>query len=86
MNFNKCLRCGCFFSSQDLVCPNCKTKDEADKNLLRNYLENNDIPVSAESLAFKSGISIKNINRFLETKEFSNLKNSFENPIENVKL
>lgn len=78
MNFNKCLRCGCFFSSEDSVCPNCKTKDELDKKSLRNYLENNDIPENAESLAFQSGIDIKNINRFLETKEFSKLKDSFQ--------
>ena len=78
MNFNKCLRCGCFFSSEDSVCPNCKAKDEMDKKSLRNYLENNDIPENAESLAFQSGIDIKNINRFLETKEFSKLKDSFQ--------
>ena len=72
MNFNKCLRCGCFFSSEDSVCPNCKTKDELDKKSLRNYLENNDIPENAESLAFQSGIDIKNINRF------SKLKDSFQ--------
>lgn len=80
MDFNKCARCGCFFSSKDLVCPNCKAKDEVDKNLLRNYLENNDIPENAESLAFYSGINIKNINRFLNTKEFLDLKNTFDNP------
>ena len=79
MNFNKCVRCGCFFSSTDLVCPNCKTKDEVDKNSLRNYLENNDIPENAESLAFYSGINIKDINRFLDSKEFLDLKNTFEN-------
>ena len=79
MNFNKCARCGCFFSSKDLVCPNCKAKDETDKNLLRNYIENNDMPENAESLAFHSGVNIKNINRFLNTKEFSDLKNTFEN-------
>ncbi len=87
MNFNKCIRCGCFFSSEDLVCPNCQTKDEVDKNFLRSFLANNDIPESAESLAFQSGIDIKNINRFMQTKEFSSLKSSFENiKNENVNL
>ena len=79
MNFKTCMRCGCFFSSNDLVCPNCKTKDEIDKTSIKKYLENNDIPENAESLSFLSGVSVKNINRFLETKEFSSLKNSFNN-------
>ena len=78
MNFKKCLRCGCFFSSDNLVCPSCQAKDEVDKNSIRNFIANNDIPTSAESLAFQSGVSVKNINRFIQTKEFSSLKNSFE--------
>ena len=42
------------------------------------YLANNDMPKNADTLAFYSGVSIKNINRFLKTKEFSSLKKSFE--------
>ena len=79
MNFNKCLRCGCFFSSEDQVCPNCQTRDEVDKKLIRNFLANNDIPESAESLAFQSGVNIKNINRFIQSQEFASLKDSFNN-------
>lgn len=78
MNFRTCIRCGCFFSSEDQVCPNCKNKDEIDKISLRKYLADNDIPQNVESLSFYSGVSIKNVNRFLETKEFSNLKDFFD--------
>ena len=78
MNFKKCLRCGCFFASENSVCPSCQAKDEIDKNSIRNYLANNDTPQNAEGLAFQSGVSVKNINRFMETKEFSLLKNSFK--------
>ena len=74
MNFKTCVRCGCFFSSDDSLCPNCKTKDEVDKNSLKNFLANNDIPNNYESLSYMSGVSLKNINRFMETKEFSSLK------------
>ena len=84
MNFKTCMRCGCFFSSEDLVCPNCRAKDEVDKKSIRNYLQKNDTPKNAESLSFYSGVSIKNINRFLETKEFFDLKNSFNNKDINV--
>lgn len=78
MKFNKCVRCGAFFASEDCVCPNCLGKDEVDKSSLRNYLQNNEMPNSVESLAFSSGISLKNITRFLDTQEFSSLKQSFE--------
>ena len=79
MNFKTCIRCGCFFSSDDSMCPNCKAKDEIDKNSLKQYLANNDVPDNCESLSYSSGVSVKNINRFLETKEFSSLKDSFNN-------
>ena len=77
MNFKTCIRCGCFFSSNDSVCPNCKTKDEIDKSSLKQYLTNNDTPKNFESLSYLSGVSVKNINRFLETEEFSSFKDSF---------
>lgn len=79
MNFKTCIRCGCFFSSNDSLCPNCKTKDEIDKTSLKQCLKNNEIPNNYESLSYLSGVSVKNINRLLETKDFSSLKDSFNN-------
>ena len=84
MNFKTCIRCGCFFSSSDSVCPNCKSKDEIDKASLKQCLANNDMPNNYESLSYLSGVSVKNINRFLDTKEFSSLKDSFNS--ENINL
>lgn len=77
MQFNKCGRCGCFFTSSDSLCPNCISKDEIDKRALKTFLSNNDLPRNAEDLAYKSGISLKNINRFLSTEEFEDLQKSF---------
>lgn len=77
MKFNKCTRCGCFFASNDDVCPSCKSKDEVDKNTLKNYLDNNDIPLSLDSLSFNSGVELKNINRYMESKEFLAYKKLF---------
>ena len=37
MKFNKCSRCGCFFSSLDDVCPSCKSKDEIDIRTLKIF-------------------------------------------------
>ena len=68
MKFNKCVRCGAFFSSEDNVCPNCKSKDQVDMSTVKNYISQNDMPKSVESLS----------NRFLEMKEFSAIKNSFK--------
>lgn len=77
MKFNKCIRCGSFFMSENAVCPNCISKDEMEKDTLKRFLANNEIPQNAEDLSYKSGISMKNINRYLETKDFSNLKKIF---------
>lgn len=78
MKFSKCVRCGCFFESNDTVCPNCKLKDEIDKKTIRNFILNNDLPKNAASLAYQSGVSIKNLNRYLNSKDFSSLKDAFE--------
>ena len=77
MKFNKCVRCGSFFASEDNVCPNCQAKDKVDKLALKNYLANNDIPDNIESLAFNSGVSLKNVNRYIQNKDFPELKNTF---------
>lgn len=87
MKFNKCVRCGAFFATDDCVCPNCLGKDEIDKSSLRNFLANNEIPQDINSLASYSGVSIKNINRYLETNEFSSLKQAFdENVVPKIDL
>ena len=87
MKFNKCFRCGCFFSTGDDVCPNCISKDEIDKNTLKNYLDNNDTPISLDSLASSSGVDLKNINRYMESKEFANYKKAFVNDdFSNIKI
>ena len=74
MKFNKCMRCGCFFTTSDDVCPNCKEKDQVDISSLKSYLANNETPATISSLSFNSGVSEKNINRYFQTKEFSKFK------------
>ena len=78
MNLKKCVRCGCFFSTSDDVCPNCKTKDEKDKISLKNYIANNEMPDSVERLALNTGVGIKNIARFLKAEEFPEIKKNFK--------
>ena len=87
MKFNKCTRCGCFFSSSDDVCPSCVSKDNIDKNTLKNYLDNNDSPISLDSLSSISGVNVKNIGRYMESKEFADYKKMLTNDdFSNVKI
>ncbi len=79
MEFNKCSRCGNFFISNDDVCPKCKTKDTLEFETFKTYIEENGITNNLDILSNETGISVKNINRYLN---HSNLNN--ENP--NIKL
>ena len=88
MELNKCKRCGAFFVSDNSVCPNCEPKDTAEIFKLKSFLEENDFSGSSiETLACNTGISVKNLNRYLEQKDFSNVAsklnklniNEFEN-------
>ena len=67
MNFNKCCRCGCFYL-------NCEQKDLSDISTLKNYIDENGLPNSLETLSSFTGISQRNVNRLInENKELSNL-------------
>lgn len=70
MVFNKCKRCGCFYSSGDSVCPKCTPKDLLEMQKLENFLaENTDTSLS--EISIETGISAKNLNRYLENDKFS---------------
>ena len=71
MEIKKCTRCGVFFSSTDLVCSSCLTKDSLDKNNLQSYLENQFSTTSVADISINTGISLQNINRFLQDDTFS---------------
>ena len=73
MEFNRCERCGSFFISDNNVCCNCGPKDIAEMEILKNYIiEGNEI-ISLDSLAVETGISTKNLNRYLKNEEISKL-------------
>lgn len=71
MEFKKCVRCGCFFVSEDNVCCSCKSKDKFDTIKLQNYLEEHSSPASLEEISIGTGISIKNLNRYEEIQKLS---------------
>ena len=65
MEFNKCSRCGNFFISNDDVCPKCKTKDMLEFETFQSYISENGINNNLDILSNETGISVKNINRYL---------------------
>lgn len=71
MNLNKCERCGCFFVSNDCVCPNCIQKDNNEISRLTSFLSENDNSISITDLAKFTGIPVKNVNRFLKNQEIN---------------
>jgi len=64
MEFKKCVRCGSFFVTDGEICQNCVPKDRLDFLKFNNYVQNSQ-NISADSISINTGISLKNVNRFL---------------------
>ena len=75
MDFKKCERCGCFFASNDNVCFNCLTKDRFEMSKFKTFIEENDIHQinSLNDISYQTGISQKNLNRFLGYEDFNDI-------------
>ncbi len=85
MNLNKCSRCGCFFMSENSVCPNCQGKDQYEMSQLKNFLEENVIQsCTVDSLSVSTGISVKNLNRFLSQEQFSDFAEQIKQNSQNL--
>lgn len=69
MEFNKCSRCGSFYVSEGSVCPKCSSKDALEYSTLKKYVEENGLTSSLDTIAGETGISVKNLNRFLDNEE-----------------
>lgn len=65
MNFNKCKRCGSFYLTGGEVCPKCAPKDKLEYSNFRNFVNKNGGMESPTEISCQTGISIKNINRYL---------------------
>lgn len=84
MDFNRCSRCGSFYLSQDSVCPKCLAKDNLEFSTFKNYVEENGLDNSLSEISGETGISVKNLNRFLSYNNMSNniqTKNGISNNI-----
>ena len=69
MVFKKCDRCGCFFTDTSDTCCNCSKKDAKDIAKLKMYFEEASVSSSSiDSISLDTGITLKNLNRFLKDK------------------
>ena len=72
MEFKRCARCGCFFVTEGDVCSNCMPKDRLDMLKLKNYFEENP-NYSVENIAIDTGITARNVNRYINNGNFPNV-------------
>ncbi len=84
MNFNKCERCGCFFVTDQNVCPKCEPKENFEMQQLKNYLSTHTTS-TVEDISTNTGISERNLDRFLKQDEFAQLMQS-ANLNNNIKM
>ena len=71
----KCARCGAMYISKTQVCGKCEQKDGAEINKLKGFFEKEIGNVWAEiDISQATGISAKNISRFLNYDEFKDLE------------
>ena len=72
MDFKKCSRCGNFYLSNTNVCPKCSTKENFEFSTFKSYIEENGLGESVDEISGKTGISVKNLNRFIEYNSQNN--------------
>ena len=77
MELNKCVRCGSFYVSGNDVCPNCEEKDNNEIYNLKSFVEENPI-TTLENISFQTGISVNNLNRFLNYDGLEGYKKLFK--------
>ena len=86
MELNRCSRCGNFYVAEGNVCPKCSTKDGFEFSTFKSYIQENGLENSLNTISNNTGISVKNLNRFIGYQEFQDYQkqlNSLEE-IENV--
>ena len=67
MEFKKCNRCGNFYVSEGQVCSKCAPKENCEYSTFKSYVEENGIDTQINNMAGQTGISPKNLNRFIES-------------------
>lgn len=75
----RCARCGAFYTSGGYVCPKCSDKDNFELTTFKNFVEENGVDVkSLNQISISTGISEKNLNRFLGYEGLEGYKQLFK--------
>lgn len=69
----KCARCGCMYIAENEVCGKCQEKDGADLYRLKGFFEKEVGGMTQNELSIATGISRKNLSRFLSYDEFKGI-------------
>ena len=79
MEVIRCSRCGSFYTNGGHVCPKCTTKDNFEVSQFKNFIDEKGLEVNSLSqVASQTGISEKNLNRFLTYEELEGYKKLFK--------
>ena len=79
MEVNKCSRCGAFYTNSGYVCSKCTTKDNFEISTFKKFVENNGIDIqSLTQVSVSTGISERNLNRFLNYDGLEGYKKLFK--------
>ena len=79
MEFVKCSRCGAFYSNSGYVCPKCVDKDNFELSTFKDFVEIHCVDLqSISEVAISTGISEKNLNRFLTYDGLEGYKKLFK--------
>ena len=74
MELKRCVRCGKFYASDVEVCQDCEKKDFADLSKLKGFFADNYVSgVSRMEISASTGISARNLNRYLGYEEFAGI-------------
>ena len=84
MELNRCSRCGNFYVSEGNVCPKCSRKDGFEFSTFKQYVMENGFEQSLDTISGETGISVKNLNRYLGYEEIQNLQNGFNGTQNNL--
>lgn len=79
MEVIRCSRCGAFYTNGGYVCPKCTNKDNFELSTFKNFVEQNGIEIqSLNQVSVSTGISEKNLNRFLNYEGLEGYKKLFK--------
>lgn len=79
MELNRCSRCGNFYAAEGNVCPKCSTKDGFEFSTFKSYVNENGLENSLNTISNDTGITVKNLNRFMGYQEFQDYQKEIDN-------